>query len=425
MRRRGVLGARMKVAVEHADPIPKAPGATAIGVLAAISVSHLLNDTIQSLIPSIYPILKSSFQLNFSQVGLIALTLQLTASLLQPAVGIYTDRRPMPYSLVGGMAFSLVGLLMLSMATTLATILIAAGLVGVGSSVFHPESSRVARMASGGRHGLAQSVFQVGGNVGSSLGPLLAAFVVVPHGQSSLAWCALIAVVAMVLLLQVGHWSAHHRPPSRHQASTPEWEPRAGLSRRRVVGALLVLAVLIFSKYFYLASLSSYYTFYLISRFGVSVPSAQLHLFVFLGAVAAGTILGGPIGDRIGPKWVIWGSILGVFPFTFALPFANQFWTGILTVAIGLILASAFSAILVYAQELVPGRVGTIGGIFFGFAFGMGGLGAAALGRLADATSIEYVYHLCAYLPLIGLLTAFLPNLDQPATAHAPAAPDR
>jgi MFS transporter, FSR family, fosmidomycin resistance protein len=415
----------MKVAVEHADPIPKAPGATAIGVLAAISVSHLLNDTIQSLIPSIYPILKSSFQLNFSQVGLIALTLQLTASLLQPAVGIYTDRRPMPYSLVGGMAFSLVGLLMLSMATTLATILIAAGLVGVGSSVFHPESSRVARMASGGRHGLAQSVFQVGGNVGSSLGPLLAAFVVVPHGQSSLAWCALIAVVAMVLLLQVGHWSAHHRPPSRHQASTPEWEPRAGLSRRRVVGALLVLAVLIFSKYFYLASLSSYYTFYLISRFGVSVPSAQLHLFVFLGAVAAGTILGGPIGDRIGPKWVIWGSILGVFPFTFALPFANQFWTGILTVAIGLILASAFSAILVYAQELVPGRVGTIGGIFFGFAFGMGGLGAAALGRLADATSIEYVYHLCAYLPLIGLLTAFLPNLDQPATAHAPAAPDR
>ena len=333
----------MTLVVEHAHRTTKTPGATAINVLAAISVSHLLNDTIQSLIPSIYPILKASFQLNYSQVGLIALTLQLTASLLQPVVGMYTDRRPMPYSLVGGMAFSLVGLMLLSVAGTLATILLAAGLVGIGSSVFHPESSRIARMASGGRHGLAQSVFQVGGNLGSSLGPLLAAFVVVPHGQASLAWCALIAVVAMVLLLRVGHWSAHHRPPATHRAPSPGWEPRAGLSRRRVVGALLVLAVLIFSKYFYLASLSSYYTFYLISRFGVSVPSAQLHLFVFLGAVAAGTILGGPIGDRIGPKWVIWGSILGVFPFTFALPFANLFWTGILSVAIWLIQASAFS----------------------------------------------------------------------------------
>jgi FSR family fosmidomycin resistance protein-like MFS transporter len=396
---------------------------TVTGVLAAISVSHLLNDTIQSLIPSIYPILKSSFALNYSQVGLIALSLQLTSSLLQPLVGMYTDRRPMPYSLVFGMGFSLLGLLLLSVAGTLGTILLSAGLVGIGSSVFHPESSRIARMASGGRHGLAQSVFQVGGNCGSSLGPLLAAFVVVPHGQASLAWCGLIAVVAMVLLLQVGHWSAHHRPPAKHKAPSGRWEPRAGLSRPRVIGALAVLAVLIFSKYFYLASLSSYYTFYLISRFGVSVPSAQLHLFVFLGAVAAGTILGGPIGDRIGPKWVIWGSILGVFPFTFALPFANLFWTGALTVAIGVILASAFSAILVYAQELIPGRVGTIGGIFFGFAFGMAGLGAAALGRLADATSIEFVYRVCAYLPLIGLLTAFLPELDQPATVPAPAAP--
>jgi MFS transporter, FSR family, fosmidomycin resistance protein len=389
----------MAVAVGQAQRSSKTGNETVAGILAAISASHLLNDTIQSLIPSIYPILKASFQLSYSQVGLIALTLQLTASLLQPVVGMYTDRRPMPYSLVGGMAFSLVGLILLSAAGTLATILLAAGLVGVGSSIFHPESSRIARMASGGRHGLAQSVFQVGGNLGSSL--------------------------AMVLLLQVGHWSAHHRPPATHRAPSGGWQPRAGLSRRRVIGALLVLAVLIFSKYFYLASLSSYYTFYLISRFGVSVPSAQLHLFVFLGAVAAGTILGGPIGDRIGPKWVIWVSILGVFPFTFALPFANLFWTGILTVAIGLILASAFSAILVYAQELVPGRVGTIGGIFFGFAFGMGGLGAAALGRLADATSIEHVYRLCAYLPLIGLMTAFLPDLDQLATAHAPAAPAR
>ena len=396
---------------------------TVVGVLAAISVSHLLNDTMQSLIPSIYPLLKLSLNLSFAQIGLITFTLQVTASLLQPVVGIYTDRRPMPYSLVGGMAFSLVGLLLLSVAGTLGMILVAAGLMGVGSSIFHPESSRIARMSSGGRHGLAQSVFQVGGNLGSSLGPLLAALFVVPHGQASLAWCALIAVVAIVLLAQVGHWSALHRPRATHAAPAAGWEPRPGLSRRRVVGALIVLGVLIFSKYFYLASVSSYYIFYLISRFGISTQSAQLHLFVFLGAVAAGTILGGPVGDRIGPKWVIWVSILGEFPFTFALPYANLFWTGVLSVAIGLILASAFSAILVYAQELVPGRVGTIGGIFFGFAFGMGGLGAAALGRLADATSIEYVYRLCAYLPLIGLLTAFLPDLDQPATARAPAAP--
>ena len=398
---------------------------TVVGVLAAISVSHLLNDTMQSLIPSIYPLLKLSLNLSFAQIGLITFTLQVTASLLQPVVGIYTDRRPMPYSLVGGMAFSLVGLLLLSVAGTLGMILVAAGLMGVGSSIFHPESSRIARMSSGGRHGLAQSVFQVGGNLGSSLGPLLAALFVVPHGQASLAWCALIAVVAIVLLAQVGHWSALHRPRATHAAPAAGWEPRPGLSRRRVVGALIVLGVLIFSKYFYLASLSSYYIFYLISRFGISTQSAQLHLFVFLGAVAAGTILGGPVGDRIGPKWVIWVSILGVFPFTFALPYANLFWTGVLSVAIGLILASAFSAILVYAQELVPGRVGTIGGIFFGFAFGMAGLGAAALGRLADATSIEYVYRLCAYLPLIGLLTAFLPDLDQPATALVLAAPDR
>ncbi len=398
------------------------PGATSAGVLAAISVSHLLNDTIQSLIPSVYPLLKTSLQLTFSQVGLITFALQVTASLLQPLVGMYTDRRPLPYSLVGGMASSLVGLLLLSVAGTLGTILLAAGLIGIGSSVFHPESSRIARMASGGRHGLAQSVFQVGGNLGSSLGPLLAAFVVVPHGQSSLAWCALIALAAIVLLLQVGHWSARHRPPAAHRAPSVAWAPRPGLSRRQVIAALLVLAVLIFSKYFYLASLSSYYIFYLMARFGVSTQMAQVYLFVFLGAVAAGTILGGPIGDRIGPKYVIWGSILGVFPFTFALPHANLFWTGVLSVVIGLILASAFSAILVYAQELIPGRIGTIGGIFFGFAFGMGGLGAAALGELADRTSIEVVYRLCAYLPLIGLLSALLPDLDRPATARAPAA---
>jgi FSR family fosmidomycin resistance protein-like MFS transporter len=395
-------------------------GSTVVGVLAAISVSHLLNDTLQSLIPSIYPLLKTSLQLNFSQIGLITLTLQLTASLLQPVVGMYTDRRPRPYSLVAGMVFSLAGLLLLSIASTLGVILLAAGLMGVGSSIFHPESSRIARMSSGGRHGLAQSVFQVGGNMGSSLGPLLAAFFVVPHGQSSLAWCGLIALAAIVLLTKVGHWSAHHRPRAAHHAPAA-WEPRPGLSRGRVVVALLVLGVLIFSKYFYLASLSTYYTFYLISKFGLSVQAAQIHLFVFLGAAAAGTILGGPIGDRIGPKWVIWGSILGVFPFTFALPYANLFWTGVLSVVIGLVIASAFSAILVYAQELVPGKVGMISGLFFGLAFGTAGIGAAALGRLADHTSIEYVYRLCAYLPLIGLLTAFLPDLDQPTTTRTAA----
>jgi FSR family fosmidomycin resistance protein-like MFS transporter len=410
---------------EPAHRAARSSGTAVVGILAAISVSHLLNDTIQSLIPSIYPILKSSFQLNFSQIGLIALTLQLTASLLQPVVGMYTDRRPTPYSLVAGMAFSLVGLLLLSVAASLGMILVAAGLIGIGSSVFHPESSRVARMASGGRHGLAQSVFQVGGNLGSSLGPLLAAFLVVPRGQSSLAWCALLALVAMVLLFRVGRWSADRRSRTVKPSARVSWEPRPGLSRTRVMTALAVLVALIFSKYFYLAGLNSYYTFYLISKFGLSVQSAQIHLFVFLGSVAAGTILGGPVGDRIGPKYVIWGSILGVFPFTFALPYANLFWTGVLTVAIGLILASAFSAILVYAQELVPGRVGTIGGLFFGFAFGMAGLGAAALGKLADLTSIEYVYRLCAYLPLLGLLTAFLPDLQPLAIVYEPAAPGR
>jgi len=387
-------------------------GATVAGILAAISVSHLLNDTIQSLIPAIYPILKATFQLSFAQIGLIALTLQLTASLLQPLVGMYTDRRPTPYSLVAGMGFSLVGLLLLSAAGRLATLLVAAGLMGVGSSVFHPESSRVARMASGGRHGLAQSVFQVGGNIGSSLGPLLAAFVVVPRGQPSIAWCSLLALVAIVLLFRVGRWSAA-RTRAIQASPRATTEGRSGLSRRRVAMSLAVLLALIFSKYVYLAGLNSYYTFYLISKFGMSVRSAQLHLFVFLGAVAAGTILGGPLGDRFGAKYVIWISILGVFPFTFALPYANLLWTEILTVVIGLILASAFSVIVVYAQELVPGQVGMIAGLFFGFAFGAAGLGAAALGKLADMTSIEYVYRLCAYLPLIGMLAALLPDLEK------------
>src|SRR5471030_285914 len=403
---RGILFPLMNVSVSTSHGVAKARGATVVGVLAAISVSHLLNDTIQSLIPSIYPILKSSLHLNFSQIGLIALTLQLTASLLQPVVGIYTDRRPMPYSLVGGMAFSLVGLLLLSVAATLGAILFAAGLIGIGSSIFHPESSRVARMASGGRHGLAQSVFQVGGNLGSSIGPLIAAFIVVPHGQSSLAWCALIALAAIVLLVKVGRWSAHHRPPAKHRTTAAV----SALPRNKVMLAMTVLMLLVFSKYFYLASISSYFTFYLISKFHLPVETAQVHLFWFLAAVAVGTIVGGPVGDKIGRKVVIWVSILDVAPFTLMLPYANLFWTGVLSVVIGMILASAFSAILVYATELIPGKVGMVAGLFFGFAFGMGGIGAAVLGHLADATSIDYVYKVCSFLPLIGVLTILLPN---------------
>ncbi len=387
---------------------------TAFAVLAAISFSHLLNDTIQSLIPAIYPILKASFALSFTQVGLMTLALMLTASLLQPVVGFYTDRRPTPYSLVIGMGFSLVGLLLLSVAASFAMLLAAAGLVGIGSSVFHPESSRVARMASGGRHGLAQSLFQVGGNVGSSFGPLLAAFMVLPRGQSSIAWCSLLALVAMVVLWKIGGWYGTRRSVViATSAGRVSPDHHTHVSRRKVGWSLAILAALIFSKYFYLASLTSYYTFYLISKFHVSVRTAQVDLFVFLGAVAGGTILGGPIGDRFGRKYVIWGSILGVLPFTLLLPHASLFWTSILTVVIGLILASAFSAIVVYAQELVPGRVGLISGVFFGFAFGMGGLGAAALGNLADVVGIESVYRLCAYLPMIGLLAAFLPDVDR------------
>jgi FSR family fosmidomycin resistance protein-like MFS transporter len=383
-------------------------------VLAAISLSHLLNDTIQSLIPAIYPILKSSFALTFGQVGLLTLTLQITASLLQPLVGFYTDRKPQPYSLVFGMGFSLVGLLLLSIAPTFGVLIVAAALMGIGSSVFHPESSRVARMASGGRHGFAQSFFQVGGNLGSSFGPLLGAFLVAPRGQSSIAWCSLIALAAMMLLWRVGGW---YKAQQRLRSAVPHAASAAvaRLAPRRIAWILAILGLLIFSKYFYLAGLSSYYTFFLISKFHVSVRTAQIDLFIFLAAVAAGTIIGGPIGDRIGPKYVIWGSILGVLPFTLALPYANLFWTPVLTVIIGLVLASAFSAILVYAQELMPGRVGLISGIFFGFAFGMGGLGAAVLGQVADRIGIEAVYRIIAFLPLLGILAAWLPD---PATVH-------
>jgi FSR family fosmidomycin resistance protein-like MFS transporter len=387
---------------------------TAFAVLAGISVSHLLNDSIQSIVPAIYPMLKSAFALSFAQVGIMTLTHQVTASLLQPLVGLYTDRRPTSHSLVFGMACSLSGLLVLAGALTYPMVLAAAALMGIGSAIFHPESSRIARMASGGRHGLAQSLFQVGGNLGSSFGPLLAAFLIVPRGQRSIAWCSLLAVVAIIVLWRIGDWYGMERSAPIHRTgATPH---PLNMSRRRVAWSIAILAALIFSKYVYLASLNSYYTFYLISKFHVSVRASQIDLFIFLGAVAAGTILGGPVGDRIGPKYVIWGSILGVLPFTLLLPHANLFWTRILTVVIGLILASAFSAIVVYAQELVPGRVGLISGVFFGFAFGMAGLGAAVLGRLADSVGIEAVYRVCAFLPMIGLLAAFLPNLEKPRT---------
>ena len=390
---------------------PPAPAKTAFRILAAISFCHFLNDMLQSVIPAIYPMLKASFALDFGQIGLITLTSQLTASLLQPLVGLYTDSRPTPYSLPIGMGFTVTGLLLLSIAPAFGAVLIAVALVGMGSSVFHPESSRVARMASGGRHGLAQSLFQVGGNAGSSLGPLLAAFVVLPRGQRSIAWFSAGGLLAILVLTRVGAWyksrrSARAKP--RHAAA----ETHVPLSSRKIAAAMAVLIALVFSKYFYLASLASYYTFYLIDKFHVPVQTAQIHLFYFLGAVAAGTVVGGPVGDRIGRKYVIWVSILGVLPFTLLLPYANLFWTACLTVIIGLVLASAFSAILVYAQELVPGKIGTISGLFFGLAFGMGGIGAALLGRLADLTSIGFVYHVCSFLPAIGLLTAFLPDIE-------------
>jgi FSR family fosmidomycin resistance protein-like MFS transporter len=379
-------------------------------VLAAVSFCHLLNDMIQSLLPSIYPILKSSFHLNFSQIGLITLTFQITASLLQPFIGHFTDRRPLPWSLPIGMSCTLVGLVLLAFAPTFALLLIAASLFGVGSAIFHPESSRVARMASGGKHGFAQSFFQVGGNAGSAIGPLLAAFIILPVGQIGVLWFSLAAITAIAVLSWVGRWYKERLEHLQRRAA--HHEHHHSLSNKQVGFALFILMMLVFSKYFYIASLTSYYTFYLISRFHVSVASSQLHLFLLFGAIAAGTLIGGPIGDKIGRKYVIWCSILGVLPFTLLLPYANLFWTGVLSVIIGIVIASAFSAILVYAQELVPGRVGMISGLFFGFAFGMGGIGAAVLGKIADMTSIIYVYQLCAYLPAIGLLTGFLPNIE-------------
>jgi FSR family fosmidomycin resistance protein-like MFS transporter len=386
---------------------------TVFAILLAISFSHLLNDTIQSLIPAIYPVLKESFHLTFAQIGLITLTFQGTASLLQPFVGLYTDHRPKPYSLAIGMGFTLIGLVLLSVASNFPTILVSAALVGLGSSIFHPEASRLARMASGGKHGLAQSIFQVGGNAGTSAGPLLAALIIVPRGQPSIAWFSLIAMLAIIVLSIVGKWYGENLSRIPTKSSAKRKPGQVHLSKKRIAFSLAILLSLIFSKYFYLISLSNYFTFYLINKFHLGIQTAQIYLFLFLFAVAAGTIIGGPIGDRIGRKYVIWASILGVAPFTLMLPYANLFWTAVLTAVIGVILASAFSAIIVYAQELVPGKTGLIAGLFFGFAFGMAGIGSAVLGELADWTSIGFVYYVCSFLPLIGLLAAFLPNLDK------------
>ncbi|QIL82696.1 MFS transporter [Diaphorobacter sp. HDW4A] len=380
----------------------------AFGVLASISGAHMVNDMMQSLILAMYPILKGEFSLSFMQIGLITLTYQLTASLLQPLVGLFTDKKPLPYSLPFGMMSTLIGLVLLAFAPSFGMVLLAAAFVGVGSSIFHPESSRIARLASGGQHGLAQSVFQVGGNAGTAIGPLLAALVIVPFGQRSVAWFALAALVGIFVLTKVSRWYAtHHLANAKRKAPAAVAAP---YPRNVVIWAIAVLLVLIFSKYFYIAGLSSFYTFYVIEKFGLSVQSAQMHLFYFLFASAVGTVLGGPIGDRIGRKPVIWFSILGVAPFALMLPHANLFWTTALTILIGLVLSSAFSAILVYAQELMPGKVGMVSGMFFGFAFGMGGLGAAVLGVLADRTSIDFVYHAIAYLPLLGVAAILLPK---------------
>lgn len=395
-----------------AAPKHAAASETTFAIIIAVAFSHFLNDVMQSLLTAIYPILKENYGLDFVQVGLLTFTFQVTASLLQPAIGMYTDKRPLPYSLAIGMGSSLGGLIVLGFAQQYWLLLLGAALIGLGSAIFHPESSRVARLASGGRHGVAQSLFQVGGNIGSAVGPLLAAFIVLPRGQASVSWFGVGSLLGIFILWRVGKWYAAHR---RANATRPAVSRALAHPRRVVVGALIVLALLTFSKNIYLASFGNYYTFYLIEKFSLSIQDSQLLLFVFLGAAAAGTFLGGPIGDRFGPKVVIWFSILGVLPFTLALPYADFGWTLVLTVIIGLVFSSAFPAIVVFAQELVPGRVGLIAGIFFGFAFGIAGIAAAVLGKVADVMGIEYVFLLCSFLPLLGLLTVFLPRIKRAA----------
>jgi FSR family fosmidomycin resistance protein-like MFS transporter len=399
-------------------PAAERPGiaeGAAFSIVLALGFSHFLNDMIQSLVPALYPMIKENYRLSFAQIGLITLTMQIVSSMLQPCVGLVADHKPQPYSLAAGMCVTLAGLLLLANADHYLTLVLAAAMVGAGSAVFHPEASRVARLASGGRHGLAQSLFQVGGNIGSASGPIIAAFIIIPKGQGSISWFSAVALLAMAVLFLVGNWYRRERAlPRRTRVSAAA----PNLSRRRVFWALAILLTLVFSKAFYQASIGTYYTFYLISKFHLSMASAQIYLFVFLAAVALGTLVGGPIGDRFGRKAVIWGSILGAIPFALMLPFADLFWTCILTVAVGATMASASSAIIVYALDLVPGKIGTMAGLFFGLSFGMAGVGAAALGSLADATSIETVYQFCAYLPLIGLLTVLLPDLR---VAHKPA----
>ncbi|MFH6987777.1 MFS transporter [Flavobacterium collinsii] len=385
---------------------------TVFSILFTISFTHFINDMLQAVIPAVYPILKTKFSLTFTEVGLITLTYQLTASILQPFIGFYTDKKPRPYSLAIGMGFTLVGLAAVAVASSFVNILLAVSLIGIGSSIFHPESSRVAHLASGGKRGLAQSIFQLGGNAGSAIGPLLAAIIVVPYGQFNIIWFCLAAIVGIVILSGVAKWYQEHLNLKALNKSAVLEEIHHSLSKQKVIFSLGILLVLIFSKYFYMASMTSYYTFYLIDKFHLSVQESQIYLFAFLGAVAAGTLFGGALGDRFGRKYIIWISILGVAPFTLLLPYVSLFWTGILSVIIGLIISSAFSAILVYATELVPGKVGLIAGLFFGLAFGMGGLGSAVLGKLADTTSIEYVFKICAFLPLIGVLTSLLPNIE-------------
>lgn len=395
---------------------PAAPSASpnaqtlVMSIVLSCGLAHLINDLIQSVLPSIYPLLKANYGLTFTQVGLITLTFQVTASLLQPWIGFYTDRHPKPFLLPAGMVCTLVGIVMLAFVTSFPTILLASALIGIGSSTFHPETSRVARLASGGRFGLAQSTFQVGGNAGTAIGPLLAAAIIIPFGQTHVAWFGLFAVFAIGVQYGLSRWYRNHLNNAKGKK---RGEASHGLSRRRVAWALVVLAMLVFSKYIYMSSITSYYTFYLIERFDLSVASSQLHLFLFLGAVAAGTFFGGPIGDRIGRKAVIWFSILGAAPFTLALPYVDLFWTSVLSVIIGFVLASAFSAIVVYAQELVPGNVGMIAGVFFGLMFGFSGIAAAALGSVADAKGIEFVYGVCSFMPLLGILTVLLPSTEK------------
>ncbi len=384
---------------------------TVYSILFSVAFAHLLNDLLQAVIPAAYPILKEKYGLSFSQVGLITFSYQMAASILQPFVGFYTDKKPKPFSKIYGMLFTLAGIILLSYATTFSIILVSVVLVGIGSSIFHPEASRVSYLASGGKRGLAQSIFQIGGNSGTAIGPLLIAWIVVPHGQRYIIWFAIIALLAIVVLYRIGHWYREHL--NLHGKKKVALADLPNLTPRQVTMSVTILLVLIFSKYFYFSGITSYFTFFLIEKFHLSVQDAQFHLFLFLLSLAAGTLLGGPLGDRFGRKYVIWFSVLGAAPFTLMMPYANLFWTGVLSVVIGTIMSSAFPAILVYAQELLPKRLGTISGLFYGFAFGMGGLGSAVLGYVADHTGIAYVYHICAYLPLIGIIAYFLPNLKK------------